>query len=392
MVFGSPGRSNTKPGLAADGDRVVLSWTTADGDGGAGGVVAAVSGDGGRTFGAPVPLDDAGGHVRTSGDQAPRVAIRGREIAAVWSARDGNRSTVMVTTSQDGGRTFGPARSMTRPGLSGSRGWASIAIDPSDRVHVLWLDGRHAEPAGSGSAGHDHAAHSGQPMSMPAHSVRQDVYTATLEPDGSVAELAVSSNVCFCCKTAIASRPDGSVFLAWRHIFPDSMRDIGSAVIPPDSATPGAIARVSEDRWHLEACPEDGPAAISDRAGTIHVVWPTFDGGQKALFYARSTDGRHFSPRERVASAGSAPGHTQVALAGEEQIAVVWDEALEDGSRVLLRERAADGDAWAAPRVVAEDEGARFPTVAGNGRDVFVAWTAGPAATSSIHLVRIPVR
>ena len=62
------------------------------------------------------------------------------------------------------------------------------------------------------------------------------------------------------------------------------------------------LVRVSEDKWELNGCPEDGPTLAVDQAGVIHIAWATVvnDGEpQKALFYATSRDGKTFSPRAR---------------------------------------------------------------------------------------------
>jgi thioredoxin 2 len=63
------------------------------------------------------------------------------------------------------------------------------------------------------------------------------------------------------------------IVVAWRHIFPGSLRDIGFARFsagapPPANVTP---TRVSQDDWKLDACPDDGPAVATDATGTLHV-------------------------------------------------------------------------------------------------------------------------
>jgi hypothetical protein len=48
-------------------------------------------------------------------------------------------------------------------------------------------------------------------------------------------------------------------------------------------------ARVSEDRWAINGCPDDGPALAVDKTGVAHLVWPTvIDGPQPegGIFYA----------------------------------------------------------------------------------------------------------
>ena len=105
----------------------------------------------------------------------------------------------------------------------------------------------------------------------------------------------IATGVCFCCKTAVAVDARGSVYAAWRHIFPGSMRDIAFAKSTDGGRRFDPLVRVSEDKWELNGCPEDGPTLAVDQAGVIHIAWATLvnEGEpQKALFYATSRE-RH---------------------------------------------------------------------------------------------------
>ncbi len=90
-------------------------------------------------------------------------------------------------------------------------------------------------------------------------------------------------------------------------------------------------ARISEDGWQLDGCPDDGPAMAVDRNNVVHIVWPTVIGGDNpegALFHASTKDGRRFTPRRRIPTLGSPkPSHPQIAIDPTGQIYVAWDEA-----------------------------------------------------------------
>jgi hypothetical protein len=347
-----------------------------------------VSTDGGRTFGAPVRVNDRPGTARNSGEQAPRVAIDDDTIAVVWAAKQGSTSDVMYSRSTDGGRTFSRGQAVHPAGLSGLRGWASIAIDRDRHIHVLWLDGRNATatPAMPMQMPMSHAAHvHGGDHAMDTSSPRQDLFHATIDPDGRISEQLVAANVCFCCKTAVVPRADGSTFVAWRHIFPGSARDIGSALLLPASTAPAAIARVSEDHWHLEACPDDGPAAVVDRTGGVHVAWPTLVDGHKAVFYAHAADGRTFSARERVdADDAIDANHPQIALTTGGRVVVLWDEATSGGTAVLAREKNLETNRWERQTAIAGDGDNRYPAAAISNAGLVIAWTQKAASGSRI--------
>jgi hypothetical protein len=123
------------------------------------------------------------------------------------------------------------------------------------------------------------------------------------------------------------------VYAAWRHIFPGSTRDIAFAKSTDGGRHFSPLVRVSEDKWELNGCPEDGPALAVDQSGLIHIAWATLvsDGEQqKALFYATSRDSKTFSPRARVPTAGvTNPGHPQMVLTPDGGAAIVWDEMID---------------------------------------------------------------
>jgi hypothetical protein len=116
---------------------------------------------------------------------------------------------------------------------------------------------------------------------------------------------SVTGGVCYCCKTALTTGPDGSIYAAWRHVYPGNRRDIAFAVSRDRGRTFGSPVRVSEDQWQLDGCPENGPTIALDSSSRVHVLWPTLitASGQEtlALYHAVSRDGRTFSRRARGA-------------------------------------------------------------------------------------------
>ena len=129
-----------------------------------------------------------------------------------------------------------------------------------------------------GSKGHEHKGeHDGVAMAQ-----RSSLYYASA--DGAERELF--KGVCYCCKTALAIGPDGHLHAAWRHVFANNMRDIAYTVSRDGGKTFAPLTRVHEDKWSINGCPDDGPAITVDRAGTLHLVWPTVVNGEEgALMY-----------------------------------------------------------------------------------------------------------
>ena len=387
-----PGTANSTPSLAAVGRSVAAVWTaTANGTAN---LYFAISSDGGATFSPPRRVNDQDGDAGATNEQPPRVVISGsggaQTFTVMWSKRDlgpmdTRRDIIRIARSTNGGRTFSPARYIHDPSLSGARGWEALTIDSNGVIHAVWLDGREANKKITAMS-HKGMQHKGQPP--------QEIYYGRLAADGRLIETRIAEDVCFCCKTAVAVDSRGGVYAAWRHIFPGSMRDIAFARSTDGGKSFSPLVRVSEDKWQLNGCPEDGPSLAVDRSGVVHIAWATVvedvDEPRKALFYATSRDGKVFSPRIRVATDKmSTPGHPQLALTSNGGAAIVFDEAMGSTRRVSLARVTKSGEVQ-PPQVLSGDESATHPVIVETaGGPVLIAWTSRSNGASSLSTIQL---
>lgn len=379
------GRSNTTPSVASDGSFVAVAWGATSA--GKTDVFVAVSRDGGQTFGPPVQANVVAGEARLGGEFPPRVSLastRGSadpEIAVVWTAR-GDTTQIKTTRSRDGGKTFESPVTLQASGAPGGRGWPALALDKHGTAHAIWLD--HRGLAAGHVGGGSHAGHqSGGESDGAARAQKSGLYyTATKGSPSSERELA--KGVCYCCKTALAVGSDGSVYAAWRHVYPGNLRDMAFTVSRDAGRSFSEPVRVSEDGWVISGCPDDGPAMAVDTHGTVHLVWPTVVGGSNpegALFYASTKDGRTFTKRTRIPTLGSLkPSHPQIVVDGSGRIAVAWDELI-DGQRVAaVRALSVNADrtiGFGSIVPVSPDGPAMYPVLAASGTDIVAVWTTG---------------
>lgn len=396
VALSVPGRTNATPSIAATGKFVAIAWGASASAGGTD-VHAAVSRDGGETFGAPVRVNDVGGDAKLNGEQPPHIALvprAGRDpvIAVVWTSKRPAGTVLLRSQSSNGGTAFSPAAVVAGTDAPGNRGWEAIAIDRAGRIDVAWLDHRElaAQGAAMAMAHADHAAAS--PGTGTEAAQKSKLYVGPL--DGTAAPHAITGGVCYCCKTAMAVGKDGATYVAWRHVYSGDLRDIAFAASRDGGRTFSDPVRVSQDGWAINGCPENGPAMVVDDRNAIHVVWPTFVAGPGqtlGLFYARSTDGRTFSPRLRIPADGT-PSHVDLALDEHGSLVLVWDQ-LKDGSRHIMMSRrsAADPAAeFARPTVLPSSAGGSFPVAAGVPGAAVVAWTSATPDTSVIRVQRVP--
>jgi hypothetical protein len=391
------GRRNATPTVAADGEFVAVAWGGAQPSGSTD-IFTAVSRDGGRTFGAPVRVNHVEGDARVNGEQPPHVALvprprRDPAMVVVWTTKGENGTRLLQSRSEDGGRSFSPAAAVPGTDAAGNRGWQAIAVEPGGRVDVIWLDHRELAHDGSMAASHHDHKGAGKPDGV-AMAQKSKLFVASL--DGGLAPRALTGGVCYCCKTAVVSRGN-SIYAAWRHVYPGNLRDMAFTMSHDGGRSFAAPLRVSEDKWALEGCPDDGPAMAVDAQNRIHIVWPTVVAGTGAgaepniaLFYAMSTDGRRFTARERIPTDGT-PHHPRLAIGADAALTMAWDEVAGGARRIAVGRGtiAADGRPRISREVIADGGAGVYPALAAAGDAVVAAWASNAGTASAIQVRRI---
>ena len=161
-----PGRTNAHVSIAVQERFVVAAWAASLPTGSTD-IYAAVSRDGGVTFGPPTRVNSTPGDARVNGEQPPRVALAPRAgsdpvVTVLWTSKGASGTTLLTARSDDGGRSFMPSALVAGTDAPGNRGWQAIATDRTGAVHAMWLDHRElaatdtAKPSGGT---HTHAGH-----------------------------------------------------------------------------------------------------------------------------------------------------------------------------------------------------------------------------------------
>jgi hypothetical protein len=138
------------PALAlGPGGVVLLAWS--QGDAPAGDIQIASSGDGGASFGPPRAVAVTPGY-----SDAPKLAFDGKGVLHLVHAESVggpfDAHAIRHLRSTDGGRSFSPAREISKPNPGGAAGAAypALAVDARGRVVVSWelLPNARAAPRG----------------------------------------------------------------------------------------------------------------------------------------------------------------------------------------------------------------------------------------------------
>lgn len=347
-------------------DKLWLAWSAS------GAVSVASSDDGGRRFSAPVVIGRYGDRLDASVEARPQLAVdsKGRVVVAYSVFKDENwNAEVLVSTSADG-KTFSPARSLSRD--SASQRFPVIAFDANGTLFAAWIDKRTVAEARR--RGLD------QPGAAIAYAWSRDAGRTF------VGEAVGEDHTCECCRLDAAVDGWGDPVVLFRKIYGTNERD--HAVLTfADDHLPVRARRVSVDHWHIDGCPHQGPALAVSSDGTWHAAWYTGGDARQGLFYARSTDeGRSFSDPQPVGDASRQAGRPSL-LARGASVWLAWKEF--DGKRILARVRHSNdgGRTWSEDRTVGTAQGyADRPLLVGDDKHVYLSWLTREHRYQAIEL------
>ena len=321
-------------------------------------------------------LADPLGAVEPHGEAPPQLAAGsdGAVFALYTVGKEvpGQRfpaSALRFARSDDGGRTWSEPVSVNEGATFGSHNFHSLLAAPGGVVYASWLS------SVEGNSGvWIRRSNDGGRTWGPSQGVH-------LEP------------TCPCCRTSLAAGPDGSLYAAWRKIFPGDVRDIVVARSTDGGLTWSPPVRPREDGWVFPGCPHAGPSLRVAADGSLHVAWWTGKSGEAGVYYARSDDGGATFTAAPIATAEhSSPAHVQLALLAGRRVAVAWDDGHSELPAILLR--VGEGREFGKPaRLSASRAAATYPVIAASGDSLFVAWSqVGEASHRAAMAARVDMK
>jgi hypothetical protein len=259
----------------------------------------------------------------------------------------------------------------------GSHSFHALHAASDGSIFVSWLGKPPSEEAAQASvppsremAGMNHAAHSASTSWITRSVDGGSTWSPPVRVD--------MGEACPCCRTALATGKDGALYMAWRHVYPGSIRDVVVARSTDHGATWTDPVRVHADDWKFDACPHAGPAIAVAADGSLHVTWWTGKEGTAGVYYARSTDGgRTFSDAMPLGVAQySRPAHVQLSLAPRNRVLVAWDDGTKQVPQVVVRVSSDGGRSFSPASILsASGRAATFPVLAIVGDSLAVAWS-----------------
>jgi hypothetical protein len=388
-------RGGSPPTVASEKEAVYVAWVGSEDDGESWDVhLARVLADGEvqRTVRVNDVPGDAAPH-----EQAPaqvRVAHDGT-VFVVWQStrwvtgRDFPASDLRLARSSDGGRSFEPAVTVNddADGVPASHTFHDVAVAPDGTILVSWIDGRArareearraleggwsygepldrpAEEAGGG-AGHRHRASAEELPEQEIRLARSDDGGRTFAPS-----VLVDRAPCPCCRTSLAVAGDGTVFLSWRKLYQEDVRDVVVVRSRDGGRSFGAPVRVARDDWSIPGCPHSGASLALDGEGHLHVLWYTGREGSPGVYHAVSTDrgGSFGAARALLTDAWVPVARVAATPSGDAGVWAAWEDRREATRRVGFV-RLDDG-----PPIRLRSLDGAFPALADRAGSLVAAW------------------
>jgi len=305
------------------------------------------------------------GIVTTAGTETPpalEVLPDGTLVAGYPVALPGHwKSEIRVQRSTDHGATWSAPR-LIHPQRSGSHSFLSSALTSTGTAAFAWLDNR---------AGH---------MGIYAASTRDG---ETFSPNRTV-----DAETCQCCGTELFAGRGGEVWLGYRDLEADNLRDfrvLRSRSDPPDFKDG---AKLSSDGWKINGCPETGARFAQASDGTLWAAWFTA-GGVPGVYVTSSSDGgASFATRTLLSDPNHLGRHPEIAALPDGRIVVLYETVGDGGARPLVARIRDAAGTWGPPRTVASE--GSYPRFVSSGDRTAVAITRRSEDSPSVVVMDWP--
>ena len=324
------------------------------------------SDDGGRRFSPPVAVSSRPEDIAADAENRPKIAVaRDGTVLLTWSQSLPRKyaGNIRFARSTDGGRSFSAPITLNDDGGIGSHRFESLAIDGAGRVAVVWLDGRDRDAARekksafAGSSVYvaesaDNGAHFNANRKLTEHTCECCRTSLVWTAEGPVAlwrNLYGTNTRDFALANLDTGKVDRATDDEWQI---DACPHHGGGLAVDGHGALHLVwftqGKTRQGLFYkrLAGGRESSPMALGDPAAQaghatvaaagrmVLITWREFDGRAYVARAMHSTDGgASWSAPLRLAESGGAADYP-LPLTDGKQVLVVWNSATE-GVRVL---------------------------------------------------------
>ncbi len=361
----------------------------------------------GKSVGERTRVNPEKGQAKSWFGDAPTIKISNdNRIYIGWTAKvEGapkpSANVLNLSVSSDGGKTFAAPVKVNDDAAPTSHGMHSLAIGADGRVFMAWLDERNLknEKTAFNQKSEQFSGfqiikiHHNSNQNEKSKSDKNEMKDEEAEPNSEVffavsgdggktfsANKKLSSEVCPCCKTSVATAPDGKIYVSWRQVLTGDFRHIAVASSANGGETFEKPVIVSDDKWQINACPVSGASMAIGKENSLKIVWYTAgEAGKHGLYYSESKDGgKTFSPRALIAAETVAGTSTVLSEAGENSRII-----FAAGNQIKIGENAANN--FAVRNTI---DNAQLPSATFVGEKLFVAFVREEEGKTGVWLYK----
>lgn len=294
-----------------------------------------------KTSGEKTRVNPEIGQAKAWFGDAPTIRIGSdNSIYIGWTAKTEsnekpNANILNLSVSRDGGKTFDAPVKVNDDSAPASHGMHSLAVGGDGKVFTAWLDERNIKTEAKNLSGdeiteprknnfssdfqfvkaHHNSNQNSQNKPEETEDKKTEMSHETAEPNSEIffaasndggktfsKNIKISTEVCPCCKTNLAVDGNGKIYASWRQVIGDSFRHIAVASSENNGMSFSNPVIVSDDQWRINACPVSGAPLKIDNENNLKIVWFTSGkAGTPGLYFSESKDGgKTFAPRKAV--------------------------------------------------------------------------------------------
>jgi len=302
------------------------------------------SDDAGQHFNAGIAVNATPMNVAADAESRPMIAVDANGgMYVIWTEllKKNQASYLWFARSIDGGKHFEAPYLVHQHRAEMTHRYGALQVAADGAITVAWLDKRDMLAAKAAGKTYEGAA----------------IYYAVSRDQGKSfgPEQKLADHSCECCRIAMASKPDGTVAMLWRHVFDGNERDHAMAEIGPQGHP--VLVRASYGHWKLDGCPHHGAALAVGEGFGYHLAY--FDGaGDKPGLRIARMDGQAWvtSPPRRFGDAKKNAGHPALLSVGD-QVWLAWQEHDSSGADIVAMASSDGGRTWDAPLVMLHSNG-----------------------------------
>lgn len=334
-----------------------------------------VSKDVGKTFGVVQLVDIPSEKISARNENRPKIGFDNNNgVYLSWAKSGKKRFTgdIRFSYSVDGGKTFAAPITVNNDNLNTGHSFNEMMVNANGDVSIVWLDSRYSyqqKLAGNSVNGSELYLAKGNPSKNYSYKENTQINSHIFTNE------ALARGTCVCCRIAIDEDAKGNLSVFWRHIFGDNVREFALLTIDESQPVLAKVKQISHDQWHIQGCPHQGGGISIDQNNRYHLVWYNQGDKGKGIFYAFSDHaGNNLSQPIAIGNNERQAIHPHIKHTGN-IVDIVWLEF--DGKKhQLWHQQSTDrGKTFQNAKILAQsNKGFDRPFIISQGNERVVSW------------------